>query len=274
MQKVLSALGLLVLAAAFAAHAQVTAELVFDQDQFLRSESVPVRLRISNFSGQPLRLGEDKNWLIFNVTSEDGKSVAKLGTMPALKAFTIDSAKTVSLQLDLMSYFDLAEAGQFKASALVRAPQLPSELTTKPVAFGIITGTKLWEQEVGVPATTPPVVRKFTLQLATFLKQSRLYARVTEADGKVLRVVSLGAPTSFGQPERAVDKSSHLHVLFQNGQRSYAYAIVAPDGELIIRQAFDISGDSRPRLRPEEDGRVIVTGGVRRVAVTDLPPPE
>ena len=96
---------------------------------------------------------------------------------------------------------------------------------------------------------------------------------MTEADGKVLRVVSLGAPTSFGQPERAVDKSSQLHVLFQNGQRSYSYAIVATDGEMIIRQAFDISGDSRPRLRSEDDGRVVVAGGARRVALSDLPPP-
>ena len=47
---------------------------------------------------------------------------------------------------------------------------------------------------MGVPGTTPPVVRRFALQQATFLKQARLYARVTDAnESTVLRVVPLGA---------------------------------------------------------------------------------
>ena len=188
MQKIFSALGLL--AGAASALAQVNVEVVFDQEQFLRSESVPLRVRISNFSGQTLHLGYEPDWLKFNVTGEDGKELPTSGRIPLAKPFSLDSAKTVSLSADLMPYYELSAAGHYKVSVQARVPELEKEVVAKPKGFDIISGTKLWEREVGVPGVTPPVVRKFALQQATFLKQSRLYARVTDAsEAAVLRVL-------------------------------------------------------------------------------------
>ncbi|HTD65054.1 MAG TPA: hypothetical protein VK846_00810 [Candidatus Limnocylindria bacterium] len=272
MQKVLFTLAFL--ASAAAAVAQVNVELVFDQEQFLRSESLPVRVRISNFSGQPLRLGEEPDWLAFTIDREEGKALAKSGAIPMPKPFTIESAKTISLRLDLMPYFELNEAGRYKLTARVKVPQLEKELTTLPKHFDIVSGSKLWEKDVGVPGTTPPVARKFALQQATFLKQARLYVRLTDVtEANVVRVLPLGTLTSFSMPEAAVDSVSQLHVIFQNSQRGFLYSVVTPDGEQIIRQAFDMSGDRRPRLRAEPDGRLIVHGGQRRISLSDLPPP-
>jgi hypothetical protein len=62
-------------------------------------------------------------------------------------------------------------------------------------------------------------------------------------------------------------------VLFQNGPRSFLYSVISPDGEQLIRQTWDYTNDSRPRLRSENDGRVIVNGGTRRILLSDLPPP-
>lgn len=256
------------------ARAQVNVEIVFDQEQFLRSESLPVRVRISNFSGQPLRLGDDADWLSFSVTSDEGRALAKSGTIPLPKPFTIPSAKTVALSVDLMPYFELSEAGRYKLAARVKVPELAREVMAESKTFDVISGAKIWEKDVGIPGTTPPLVRKYALQQATFLKQARLYVRVTDAsEANVVRVQQLGALTSFSQPEAAVDQVSHLHVLFQSGQRSFSYAIVTPEGEQIIRQTFEVNGESRPRLRAEEDGRVVVHGGQRRILLSDLPPP-
>ncbi len=265
---------LALLACAVASRAQVTVEVLFDQEQFLRSESLPLRVRISNFSGQTLRLGEELDWLAFTVSADDGKALARQGNIPLPKPFTLDSAKSVSLRADLMPYFALSEAGRYKVTVRMKIPQLQSEVTTDPKTFDIISGAKIWEQDVGVPGTSPLVVRKFALQQATFLKQARLYARITDAkETTLIRVVPLGPLTSFSKPEPVVDKSSQLHVLFQSGQRSFTYAIVTPDGEQIIRQTHDIAGSSRPNLRQEEDGRVVVHGGQRRLLLSDLPPP-
>jgi hypothetical protein len=272
MQKFLFILALL--ACAVVARAQVTVEVLFDQEQFLRSESLPLRVRINNFSGQTLRLGEELDWLAFTVSGDDGKAMARQGNIPLPKPFTLDSAKNLSLRADLMPYFQLSEAGRYKVTARVKIPQLQSEVTSEPKTFDIISGAKIWEKDVGVPGTSPLVVRKFALQQATFLKQARLYARVTDAkEMALIRVAPLGPLTSFSRPEAMVDKSSQLHVLFQNGQRSFTYAIVLPDGELIIRQTYDIVGSSRPTLRQEDDGRMVVHGGQRRLLLSDLPPP-
>lgn len=273
MQKILSALTLLA-SVALIARAQVTAELVLDQEQFLRSESLAVRLKISNFSGQTLRLGEDQDWLSFTVDAQEGKALSKTGEIPLPKPFSLESSKTVSLRTDLMPHFDLKEPGHYTLNAKVKIPQIEKEIEVKAKTFDIISGTKLWEKDVGMPATQPPLVRKFALQQATFLKQLRLYVRITdETESTVIRVLPLGTLLSFSTPEPLVDKSSNLHVLFQHGPRSFLYSVVTPDGDQIIRQTYDYYANSRPRLRAEDDGRIAVVGGVRRILLSDLPPP-
>jgi len=260
------------LAGVVAARAQVTVEIQLDEQQYLRGEAVPLRVKITNFSGQTLRVGEDAEWLAFLVTGDDGKALRATGTMPPVKPFTIESAKSVALRVDLAPYYDLQGSGRFAVSARIKFNQLEKEFSAEPKKFDVISGVKVWETEVGVPGKTPPVVRKFALQQATFYKETRLYARVTESsDSSILSVVPLGVLPSAGRPEAAVDNSSQMHVLFQAGQRNFTYAIITPEGDLIIRQTHQITA-TRPRLRAEADGRIVVSGGVRKISASDLPP--
>jgi len=67
-----------------------------------------------------------------------------------------------------------------------------------------------------------------------------------------------------------VDKLSELHVLFADGPHTYTYTVFNPDGELLVRQSYDYVA-SRPRLKADEDGKISVTGGVRRLTVADVP---
>jgi hypothetical protein len=259
--------------AALPALAQVTAEIVFDQEHFLRSESLPLRVRISNFSGQPIEFGGSPDWITFSIEYRERAALPKRGDIPVPKPFTLASSKSVSLRIDLMPYFDLSQPGQYFVRAHLRVPALGKEVITEPKAFDIISGTTIWRREVGAPGTKPPVVRQYALQQATFAKQLRLYARVTgESDADVVRVLPLGTLLSFSQPEALVDNSSQLHVLFQNGPRSFLYSIVTPDGEQIVRQTWEYT-DTRPRLQSADDGRVLVHGGARRILLSDLPPP-
>lgn len=272
MQKFL-ALFCALLASATAARAQVNVEIILDDPQFLRGEPVTGRVKISNFSGQTLRLGDDPDWLAFLVTGTDGKALRALEPMPPVKPFTIGSAHSVALRVDLAPYYDLQTAGRFAASARIKFAQLEKEFTTESGKFDIISGVKVWEKEVGVPGRTPPVVRKFALQQAAFFKETRLYVRVSEAnEAEIVRVIALGALPSSGRPEAAVDNSSQMHVLFQAGQKNFTYALVTPEGDLLLRQTHEITA-TRPRLRAESDGRIVVSGGVRKISPTDLPPP-
>lgn len=252
--------------------AEVNVEILLDQEQYLRSESLPLHVRISNFSGQTLLLGTTPDWLTFAVEGSEKIPLRQTGDLPPTKPFRLASSKTASLGVDLMPCFNLSEPGHYSVTARVRIPDIGKELTTPAKQFNIVSGTKLWEREFGVPGTHPPVVRKFALQQATFLRQLRLYVRLTDpGEAQVFHVLPLGTLLSFSTPEAVLDKSSNLHVMFQNGPRSFLYSVITPDGDLIIRQTWDQT-DTRPRLMVEDDGRVIVHGGTRRILLSDLPP--
>ena len=271
MQKVLFAA--LLTCSVLAARAQMNVEVVFEQAQFLRNESLPVQLRIGNFSGRPLHLGGTEGWLEFTITGMDGKAVGRRAELPPARAFTIESSKTVSLSVDLMPCFDLGEPGRYNVIAKIMVSELGKLVATAPKPFDIVTGSDLWAMDVGVPGTTPPVIRRYTLQQATFLKQPRLYVRLTdETQTKVLRVLPVGNLLSFSKPEALVDRSSNLHVLFQHGKVTWLYSVITPAGDLIIRQSHDLA-QTHPHLRSEEDGRVVVAGGARKILLSDLPPP-
>ncbi len=272
-------LWLCLLAASLAsAAAQVAVQVVLDQGQFLPSEPIVAAVRVANRSGQTLHLGQTQEWLSLSVEGRDGLVVAKTDEVPVVGEFTLGSSRVVTQRWDLSPYFTLTRPGRYAVTATVRVKEWDKEFSSPAKGFDIIGGIKLWEQEFGVPlpsgaATGSPEVRKYSLQQANYLKQLKLYARVTDAtDTRVFRVQALGPLVSFGRPEPGVDAQSNLHVLFQTGARSFRYCVLNPKGEEIRRETHDLTG-SRPHLKPKEDGSIVVTGGTRRVTLDDLPPP-
>jgi hypothetical protein len=90
-------------------------------------------------------------------------------------------------------------------------------------------------------------------------------------ENKVFRVFPIGPLVSFSQPEAQVDRTSYLHVLFQTGARSFLFQAINPDGEVVLRQSYDYTA-SRPVLRANDEGRIFVAGGARRLTASDIPP--
>jgi hypothetical protein len=255
--------------------AQVSVEVALDQDQFLAGESLEVGVRITNFSGQTLHLGKDKDWLRFNLEGKDNYVVPMTGDVPVEGEFDVDSSTVVTRRVDLAPSFALTRPGRYTVTATVRIKELDREFLGKPKPFDVIAGTKLWEQDVGVPgpAGQPTEVRKYALQQAIHLKQLRLYVRVSDAaETRIFRVFPVGPLISFSQPEHQIDPSSNLHLLYQTGARSFNYSVVNPDGRLLVRQTYDYT-ETRPGLRVDREGRIFISGGVRRPAQDDLPPP-
>ena len=262
-----------VLATVGSAVAQITVEVILDQEQFLRDESLPVNVRVINRSGQTIVLGKDNAWLDFALQDARGHAVGRIAPVPVTGEFTLPSAQMATRFVDLLPYFELTQPGRYQVSATVRVKEWDAEATSKAKAFEIVRGSKLWEEEFGVPRLAgPPEVRKYALQRAQFRKQLELYLRVTDpTETRVFRVFPLGPLVSFNQPEHQIDKASTLHVLFQTGARSFSYVVVNPDGEIISRQTHEYTA-TRPILRGDDTGRIAVAGGVRRLTVDDIPP--
>jgi hypothetical protein len=270
-------LGLLV-TASLPVSAQVTVEVTQDQDQFLPGEKMLTAVRITNRSGQDLQLGREQGWLTFSVQSSGDQVVPKTGEVPVVGEFVLESSKVATKYVDLAPYFAADHPGRYSVIATIRIKDWNEQITSPPRSFDIIDGTRLWEQDIGVPnpaapANSTPEVRKFILQQANYLKsQLRLYIRLTDVSGaKTFRVFPAGRMVSFGRPEAQVDKFSNLHLLFQDGAHSFNYIVVNPEGEVIVRRTYDYL-DKRPRLEPDDDGKVLLVGGVRRISSTDVPP--
>lgn len=254
--------------------AQVNVDLSLDQDQFLPGESLQIGVRIINFSGQTLRVGKDNDWLRFTIEGAGNSIVPISGDVPVQGEFEVESSTVATRRVDLEPYFALNHPGRYLVTATVKLKQWDKDLVSKSKAFNIIAGTKLWEQDFGVPnaAGQSPEVRKYALQQAIHLKQMKLYARVTDqSESRVFRVFPIGPMVSFSKPECQIDKSSNLHVLYQTGARSFNYSVINPDGRLLVRETYDYS-DTRPVLRIDREGRILIGGGMRRLSSDDLPP--
>jgi hypothetical protein len=256
---------------------QVSVQVTLDQEQFLQGESLPVAVRITNRSGQPLHLGAETNWLTFGIEALDGTSVTKLGEAPVEGEFTLESSKMATKRVDLSPFFSLTHPGRYRISALVHIKDWGQDVAGSPGEFNIIEGAKLWEQVVGLPRNSEttngvPELRRYILQQANYLKgQIRLYLRITDAYGKTIRVFPIGSMVSFSRPNFQVDKASDLHVLYQNGPYAYSYTHFSPDGDLLTRQTYDYL-TTRPQLRADDSGSISIKGGSRRLTPNDVPP--
>ncbi len=257
--------------------AQVTVEVSQEQDEFLQGESLPVAVRITNRSGQTLDLGADSDWLTFSVETRDGRVVMQTADVPVVGEFQLESSRAAVKHVDLAPYFVLSDPNRYAIIATVKIKNWGRVLESPPHYFDVIEGAKLWEQTVGVPhegtAGGVPEVRKYILQQANYIKgQLRLYLRVTDGYGKIFRVCPVGPMVSFSRPDPQVDKLSQLHLLYQNGPATFSYSVFNLNGQTLVRQTY-LYVDTRPRLRLDDDGNVVVQGGIRKVTPNDLPPP-
>jgi hypothetical protein len=256
--------------------AQVSVEVTLDQEQFLPGEALVAAVRITNRSGQTLNLGADPDWLTFGVESRDGYVVLKTGDVPVVGAFSLESSKRAIKRVNLAPYFNLVKPGRYAITATVAIKKWNQAINSPPKLFDIIEGANLWQQQVGVPpkgnaTNSPPEVRNYTLQEANHLRQGLvLYLRLTDGTGRLNKVFPIGPMLSFGQPDAQLDRLSNLHILFQNGPRSFNHTVVNTHGDVIEREVYEYT--TRPRLQMDTNGDISVLGGMFRPTMGEILP--
>ena len=255
----------------------VSVEIEMDQLYYLPHEMLIANVKVTNYSGQTIRLGNDHNWLTFNIEGRNNRIISPLETVPVVGDYTLDSSKVGVKPVDLAPYFDLSKPDHYTIRAVVNIPQWRQTIQSQPAKFDIITGTKLWSQDFGVPplpesTDARPDVRQYSLIQTIHQRRLMLYCRVSTLDGgKVFRVFPIGPMVSFSKPEPQLDKYSNIHVLYQTGARRFTYSVINPDGLLIAREFHDYS-NTRPALYGKENGHITVKGGIRKITPNDLPP--
>lgn len=253
--------------------AQIKVSVTLDQEQYLPGESMPVAVRIANHSGQTLHFGKDQDWLTFSIESRDGFVVLKNSDAPVIGEFDLEPSKVAVKRVDLAPYFELTRSGRYAVMASVKIREWDHLSGSQPALFTVIQGSKLWEQEFGVPGSATngtPEMRRYILQQANYVRsQLRLYLRLTDGSGvRSYSVIPIGPLISFSRVEHEVDKASNLHILFADGPHSYLYTIVSPDAQVVARRQYDYQ-DSRPRLQADAQGIISVRGGLLRESPTE-----
>ncbi|HVV00170.1 MAG TPA: hypothetical protein VHH88_02335 [Verrucomicrobiae bacterium] len=250
--------------------AQVKVEISLNQDKFLPGESMTAAVRITNRSGETLRLGQDGDWLSFEIQTPDGVFVPQIDAPPVQGEFTLESSSRATKRVDLGPHFSVLRPGRYLVTATVRIKQWGRDLTAQPFEFNVIEGSRLWQQDFGIPTktaspTAAPEVRRYILQEANYLRsQLRLYLRVTDSsEARVYKTVPIGMMLTFSHPEPQIDQSSNLHLLYQSWAHTFTYLVFNPSGEEIQRETYDYIGD-RPHLVRDREGNVAVAGGIRR----------
>jgi hypothetical protein len=268
----------LLLLSPLGAFAQLRVELSFEQETYLPYEEMDAVVRIYNSSGQTLVLGRDDSWLTFDIEPVSGGAVRQKKRVDVRGEFTLPNLSHATKRVNLAEAYDLTRFGRYIVSASVRVAEWGEVFSTpKPKPVGIATGVTVWESTFGVPpqkAGDRPEVRKYQVVQANHLKRLSFYIRITdESGGETFKLFPIGGVVGVTRPEPQLDRWSNLHLFYQDGARSFRYFVVTPDGLLLTRQVWEIS-DSRPSLTVNSEGRISVTGGVRRVTASDLPPPE
>jgi len=261
----------------FPAAAQVTAEVVIDRPQYLSGESVPVAVRITNRSGQKLKFGSDDAWLTFTVETREGNIVVKTAELPVEGEFDLEPSKRAIKHVDIEPYFAVGTPGRYLVSATVHIKEWNQDIRTQSKGFDVLEGTRLWEQNVGIPkapgsTNAVPEVRKYVLQQVNYIgSKLRLYLRVLDENAnKPYRVYEVGPVVSFSRPQPVIDGKSNLHILYQHGPQVFDYTIFDPEGDLQQRHTYIIA-EKRPRLKLDDEGNVTITGGERVEKPTDFP---
>jgi hypothetical protein len=258
------------------ARAQISVEVVFDQETYLANEPLIAKVRISNASGQTIPMGKGPDWLTFSFEGRDNLIVTQKAPVPVEYEFKSESSTTSIRSINLEPYFNLGQPGRYSVVATVNLPGWGQSFSSRPKSFNITSGSRLWEMNFGVPTSktnSVPEIRKYVLQQGNHIHDIRLYLRLMDAGGGITyKVLTLGQMLSFSRPEPQLDKESNLHVLFQISARGFSYLVITPDGEFKVRRVYDYT-DSRPILRADENGVIGVIGGIRRVTSNDLPKP-
>jgi hypothetical protein len=281
--KKIGLLAALALLAAWTAQAQqngVTAELQLAQTEYLPGEDLQLKVRITNRSGQQITFGADNNWIAISISSDNNLACVQLGDMPVQGEFSLLSGEVGARALNPTPYFDFRRLGRYRITARIRIPQWQQEIACKPVSFTIGNGVTLpglANLQFGVPAppgasNAVPEVRNYSLLKVSFLKEIKLYFRLSDNTGRILRVFPIARMTSFSEPEAQLDRYNNLHVLHQTGARAFNYAVIGPEGQWVARQTY-VYTDTRPVLRIDQGGNIFVAGGVRQFSAEDLPRP-
>ncbi len=257
---------------AAALYAQVAIELTIPRTTYLEYERIFARVRMRNYSGQPLVFGRDSRLsgkLLFDV-SLNGKRIEPVSADSYPMTGTIlQPGETKEIMLLLSQYYKLNKPGKYTVHAYVTHQQLPNDYKSQDSHFEVSQGVKAWSRTVGIPELLSSAVNgprdqieERTYEIRTITNNSdRLYYLVVEDRKHIYAVLPVGRMIGMEKYRAEVDMLSRLHLLVPTAPKLFRYYVVGLDGKIEESKMFKTHKNTPQLFRNPENGSVIVVGG-------------
>lgn len=256
---------------ASSAVAQIQVDLKFPRLQYIAYEPVVANLVITNLAGRDVDLRDagDQSWFGFEVTGNEGRSIVPISNAET-EPLNLAAGKRVTRKINLTPLFGVHDFGTYRVRAHIYFADLNKFFYSETKVFEVTDARPIWQKTVGVPdgGGDSGSVRTYSLMTNRFPDHTSLYVRVEDKDsGIVYATYSLGQVIAFDEPQTEFDRSNQLHILYCGAPRTWSYARVGLNGQLLSRASF-AETKTRPRLVHSEDDVVRISGGMMDTPVT------
>jgi hypothetical protein len=248
------------------ASAQITVEISTPRRSFILGEAIPLKISITNVSGQPLALsdGSRSNWLTLNVFDSNGNPISgaasiKVGTMK------IPVGQTASCSIDLNSAFPMERMGNYSTSAIVRLPgqEANQGYSSNRCSLMLDQGRIYWKQTVGVPGKAGQN-NEYRVIIYDRDGASYLYTQLYDLrTGGCRNTYNLGSFLSFQPPSVSLDTALNLHVLYLMSPDVWGHFAMTAAGKMQGRDLYRSGDAGKPILYTTRDGKVAVANAAR-----------
>lgn len=247
------------------ARGQVQVHISFHRTLYMIYEPIICTVSIRNLTGADLVLSDtpEHKWFGFQVETGDGRPLPPLDASYSNEPFQVAAGQTVRRSVNLTPLYPLSEFGAYRVRAAVYVPQFERYFASPTLNIELTDGRVLWEQTVGVPASSGVAgkTRKYSLLTHRLPASTMLYLRVEDKDrGVIYCTTQLGRFLSFGAPSVMLDAANQIHIIHNLAPKEFLYSHFNLDGKVQKQQAYQDWG-SRPALAPTADGGVGVVGG-------------
>lgn len=238
-------------------HAQVEVSTSLPANIFLKYEGIPLRMEITNRSGEDIVLGteETEDLLLIRVRDTDNRVIPRTKLPMLSEPWVIPHGETSVQTFDLVQLFFMGQAMSYRCLQDVNLAG--DSYTGRPLLFEVVTG--LQEEEIKRRKSD----RIFTLISIHRNGHDELMLRVTNFQkSMVLATYYLERQLKFYDPFMKIDTEGEVATLQYISPSRVVMCRFKADGSPIGRTYYAASPGVPVRLFDKPDGGFVVQGAV------------
>lgn len=252
-------------------YAQLGLELVMSRSIYLAHEPIFAKVKIRNYSGQPLVFGEDsrlRGEVLFEFVGPDQRVIAPLSDHFSMVGTILMPGESKELIIPVSRYYNFRKAGVYRGHAYVKHQLLKDMFKSNDCRIEVSNGVPVWKRSVGVPE----VIR--TNGLVNEKIKSRNYVLKTMVEGatkhyylsiedekNIYAVLHVGREVGVERFKAEIDMLSRLHLIVPISPRIFHYNIINLNGQVELDQYLKTTRTVPSLVREPQSGAVHAVGG-------------